>query len=84
MPTLLTASEVLDRELLAMRAKLIELGAFLDRLDRAAGSVADDPRLEKIRQSLQLLAGDAPDRAEKIQLLFSLSYRENWRKQYGL
>ena len=84
MPIPTTATDVLNHEFLALRARLIELGATLDRIDRALGSVADDARLGKIRQGLTLLAGDAPDRAEKLQSLFSLPYREDWRKQYGL
>jgi len=80
MPTPLAAAEILDREFLTARAKLIDLAAVLDRLDRADGAVADDSRLDSIRQSLQILAGDQPDRAERIQLLFSLPYREGWRE----
>jgi len=33
------AGEVLDREFLALRARLIDLAAGLDRLDRADGSL---------------------------------------------
>jgi len=80
MPIPLFAAEVLDREFLAVRAKLIDVAATLDRIDRADGSVDDDPRPATIRQSLQILADDAPDRAEQIQLLFSLPYQENWQK----
>ena len=80
MPIPLAAAEVLDREFLAVRAKLIDLAATFDRIDRAEGRLADDPRLDKIRQSLQILAGDASDRAQQIQLLFSLPYREGWQK----
>lgn len=84
MTTPLTAAEVLEREFLAVRAKLIDVAAALDRIDRAEGTVADDSRLERIRQGLQLLAGDASDRAERLQLIFCLPYRGDWRKDYGL
>ncbi len=84
MPIPMAATEVLDREFLDMRKRLIDLAATLDRIDRAEGSVADDPRLEDIRQSLKILAGDTPDRAEQVQSLFSLPYREGWRKEYGV
>jgi hypothetical protein len=89
----LPAAEVLDREFLAARARLIELAAVLDRVQRADGPKppearaddrVDDRRLDQIRQSLQLLAEDAPDRAEKLQLLFSLPYDDDWQAQYGL
>jgi len=84
MPPSLVAAEILDREFLTTRSRLIDLAAALDRLDRANGSVADDPRMAQIRRSLEILADEAPDRAEQLQRLFSLPYREDWREEYGL
>ena len=85
MPIPLTAAEVLDREFLGLRMRLIDVAATLDRIDRAEGPVAqntaaDQARLEKIRRALQILSGDAPDRAEQLQLLFSLPYQQDWQK----
>jgi len=75
---MLTAGEVLGTDFLETRCQLLEIGAMLDRLDRAAsdGSAGDlpaDPRLVKIYQSLQLLAErkTAPDRVERLLNLFS-------------
>jgi hypothetical protein len=79
MSTAPTAQETLDREFLAIRARLIDLAAGLDRLDRAEGSVADDPLRQKIQQSLERLAAE-PHRAEAIQMLFSLPYDAKWRE----
>ncbi len=79
MPHSMTAADVLDREFLGIRSRLIDVAASLDRIDRA-GAVADDPRLDKIRQSLEALGGDGPNRAEKLQLVFSLPYEENWQE----
>jgi hypothetical protein len=78
MPIPLDAAEVLNREFLEVRARLLHIAASLDRLDRAEGSVEGDSRLEKIRQALEILSGDEADRAEKIQLLFSRAYEPNW------
>jgi len=75
----LPASELLDREFLGLRARLIEIAATLDRIDRAEGDVADDARLETIRESLKGLATGDDGRAERLQLLFSLPYNENWQ-----
>ena len=36
--------DVLDQEYLVARAKILELAAILDRLDRADGAAAEDPR----------------------------------------
>jgi hypothetical protein len=79
-----TAAGVLDREFLAMRSRLVDLAAALDRIDRAQGPVAADPRIERIRRSLGVLAGDSPGRAEQVQMIFSLPYKEDWRQQYGV
>lgn len=78
MPIPLDAAEVLNREFLEVRARLLHIAASLDRLDRADGSVTSDLRLEKIRQALAILSGDESDRAEKIQLLFSRPYEPDW------
>ncbi|REK19076.1 MAG: hypothetical protein DWQ37_02635 [Planctomycetota bacterium] len=78
MPIPLDAPEVLDREFLEIRARLLQVAASLDRIERAEGAVDDDPRLMKIRQALEILAGGDEQRAEKIQLLFSRPYEANW------
>jgi hypothetical protein len=78
-----TAPQILDREFLGIRARLIELAAALDRIDRAAGRVATDPRMEKIRRGLMALSQAGPDRAEQVQMAFSLPYEEGWREKSG-
>ncbi len=84
MITPMAAPEVLDREFLEIRAKILELAASFDRLDRGDGSVADDPRLTLVQDALQILQRDSADRAEEIQMIFSRQYDENWRKTYGV
>jgi hypothetical protein len=84
MPIPMAAADVLDREFLGVRARLIDVAAALDRIARAEGDVTDDPRLERIRQTFEILRSDAPDRAEKLQMLFSLPYREDWKTEYRL
>jgi hypothetical protein len=66
----------LDREFLGIRCRLIELAATFDRIDRTQGDVSSDPRMVQIRRSLELLAGDAPNRAEQVQMVFSLEERD--------
>lgn len=75
----LTAPDILNREFLELRAKILELAASLDRLDRAQGEVADDPRIAKLRRGLELLLGESSNRAERVQLLFSRPYNEDWQ-----
>ncbi len=76
----ITAPQVFEREFLGVRARLIEVGAALDRIERAKGFTGGDPRNDKIRQALDVLRGTAANKAEQIQLLFSLPYEEGWRK----
>jgi hypothetical protein len=78
MPIPLDAPEVLNREFLEVRARLLQVAASLDRLDRASGSVKTDPRLAKIGQALAVLSGSQGDRAEKIQLIFSRPFDAKW------
>ncbi|MGE3317024.1 MAG: hypothetical protein AB7O26_18060 [Planctomycetaceae bacterium] len=79
-PTPMPANAVLDREFLEIRAKILELGASFDRLDRGDGSVADDPRMAKIREALSVLQEKSGERAEQIQLIFSRPYDDDWQK----
>lgn len=80
----LPASECLDREFLEIRARLLQCAAALDRIERAEGDVAADSRLARIGEALAVLSGPGVDRAERIQLIFSRRYEENWRAQFGL
>lgn len=77
------AEEVLDREFLPTRARLLQVAAALDRIGRAEGDVADDPRLEKIVRAIEILGRTDNSRAEQIQLLFSLPYDETWRETFS-
>ncbi|HEV3343567.1 MAG TPA: hypothetical protein VG125_24560 [Pirellulales bacterium] len=79
-----SASDVLAREFLEMRAKILELAASLDRLDRADGSVAADPRFGLIERGLAALADAGSGRAERVQLIFSLPYQDGWRHEMAI
>lgn len=80
----MSAKNVLDREFLVLRAKLLEVAAGMDRLDRADGQVDDDPRMHGLRQAMQVLLRDEPGRAEEIQQIFSRHYNETWRDEFNL
>ena len=77
-----SAAEVFEREFLPLRGRIIEVAAVLDRIARAAGSVDADPRFQQVRQGLDLLARGEPavDRAERVQMVFSLPYDPQWRQ----
>jgi hypothetical protein len=69
--------EVLDAYFLEMRAKLIEIAATLDRLDRANAAHGEerippaDARLAFVHKALEILASSSANRAEQIQRLYS-------------
>jgi hypothetical protein len=84
MPIPLDAPEVLDREFLEIRARLLQVAAALDRLGRAEGTVASDARLAKIHEALAILADGEADRAERIQLIFSRAYEPDWQAAFKL
>ena len=68
------ASKVVDETFAEMRWRCLSLAADLDRIQRAAegGKVlSSDARLAKLRQAIQALLAPEPDRAERVQMIFS-------------
>jgi hypothetical protein len=65
----MTRQQLLDLYFMDARSKLIDLAAFLDRLDRAEGDA--DFRLDAFRKALEELNGTDPSRAREV--LMSLS-----------
>ena len=76
----LPANKALDNFFFEARSKLLDLAAFLDRINRGrdASAVSKDPRLEKIRHALEVLHDESGGRAERIQQIFSLEYDPKW------
>jgi hypothetical protein len=65
----MTRSQILDLCFLDARHKLIEIAAFLDRVERAPGR--DDFRLNAFRAALRRLSGQKGQRAKNVLLAFS-------------
>lgn len=65
----MTRQQVLDQYFMDARHKLIDLAAFLDRVDRSEG--AADFRLDAFRTALKHLAEKKPHRAKRVLLSFS-------------
>ena len=87
--TMRTADQILDESFLTVRAKLLEVAATLDRIDRSAdeGSpLADqsEPRRAQIDDAIRILLSEGPDRAERLQRLYSREYEADWRSQMQL
>ena len=79
--TPMSAARALDAYFLEARAKLLDLAAILDRIDRGADALTGDPRLALIHKAVQALSEtNGPDRAAHVQELFSLPYDPNWKR----
>jgi hypothetical protein len=64
-----TSQQVVDRYFLEHRARLIDIAAFLDRVDRAGG--ASDYRIEALLKALDVLADGRANRAARALAIFS-------------
>ena len=78
-----TRADILNRDFLETRAKILELAAALDRLDRAPGD-AVDPRRATLQEGLDAVRSSEPGRAEAVQRIFSLEYDPEWQQRFKL
>jgi hypothetical protein len=65
----MTKQQVFDLYFLDARHKLVEVAAFLDRVERASGK--DDFRLKAFRAALGELTNGKGDKAKNVLLAFS-------------
>lgn len=61
--------DLLDLQFIDVRHKLIDLAAFLDRIERHLGD--DDYRFQALKNAIPLLLADRPDRARAVLESFS-------------
>jgi len=59
-----TKQQVLDQYFIPARHQLIDLAAFLDRVDRADGD--EDFRIRALREAASILLDDRPGRARAV------------------
>jgi len=64
MPAMPTKQELLDLQFIEARHKLIDLAAFLDRIDRHPGP--DDFRYAALQAAIPILLSQRPDRARGV------------------
>ena len=77
----MTRQQVLDLYFMENRAKLIDLAAFLDRVDRASGQA--DFRLTALRHAIKHLSDNEPGRARQVLLALSDPTEEPIEKAPG-
>ncbi len=70
----LNRSQVVDLYFLEHRARVLDIAAFLDRLERAqpdGAPAVDDFRVAALRKSLEILLDGRPQRARRVLELWS-------------
>lgn len=68
----LTQRELIDEYFMEHRVKVLDLAAFLDRLDRARElDAGDDFRLRSVQDALRVLVDADPQRVQRVQMIFS-------------
>ena len=65
----MSREQILDMYYLDARCKLIDIAAFLDRVERSAGQ--DDFRIRSFRKAIEEITGKRKERAKRV--LLSLS-----------
>ncbi|MDA8745766.1 hypothetical protein N9N28_14125 [Rubripirellula amarantea] len=79
------ADQILAESFLDVRAKLLEVAATLDRVDRA-GKLDQEQEQQrgKILEAMQICMSDSANRAEQLQHLFSRPFDPQWRTEMKL
>lgn len=68
----MTRRQVIDAYFVENRTKLLDLAAFLDRLDRAAaGGDEREFRMQAFREALAVLGDASASRITQVQMIFS-------------
>jgi hypothetical protein len=68
----MTRQQLVDEYFIENRTKLLDLAAFLDRLDRASGQISEcDFRMQAFQEALQVLCSSTSARTTEIQMIFS-------------
>ena len=79
-----TAREVLDQEFLQVRAKILEIASFFDRLGEAEASDVNQEQLDLLKKGCAILDDADSDKAARVQLLFSREYEADWREKFSI
>ena len=68
----LSQQRLIEEYFMEIRAKILDIAAFLDRMDRSSdGNAEDDFRMVAMWQALQALDKHTSNRAFAIQMIFS-------------
>jgi hypothetical protein len=68
----MTRRKLVDEYFIENRTKLLDLAAFLDRLDRAGNEPGErDFRMQAFHEALQAVGSSTPSRVTQVQMIFS-------------
>ena len=77
-------AEILSQEFLLTRAKILEVAAFYDRLGQVPDSAGEQRQLKLLKSACAILDDDQPDKAARVQMLFSRDFKPGWRDEFGI
>jgi len=78
------AQQIVKDEFLQARAKILELAAMLDRIERASGDATNLRPLSLIGLGLNILTDDEAEKAKRVQLLMSRDYESDWKTKMAI
>ncbi len=79
-----SAEKIIADEFMIARAKIVELAATLDRIERARGETADSKPMQLLLQGMHILCDDEFDKAKRVQLLMSRQYDPQWQLRMSI
>jgi hypothetical protein len=79
-----SAQQIVAEDFMIARARIVELAAILDRIERAAGDVNDSKNMLLLVQGLHILCDDEVEKAKRVQLLMSRQYDPQWQTQMSI
>ena len=79
-----SAQQIVAEDFMIARARIVELAAVLDRIDRAAGDVNDSKNMLLLVQGLHILCDVEAEKAKRVQLLMSRQYDPQWQTQMSI
>lgn len=80
----MTAAEIMDREFFEMRALILQLAASLDRMGRSKSPAVPEEKLKLLENGIRILLTQENNRANLVQMLFSLPYADQWPEEFQL
>ena len=79
-----SAEQIVADDFMIARARIVELAATLDRIERATGDVEDSTNMQLLIQGMHILCDDEVEKAKRVQLLMSRQYDPKWQSQMSI